>query len=203
MIISIDQCTCTCTYNNLSIHNCIHLSSYHLSIHSINIPPIHSSHPFSHQSVPSSINIYHNLFIYLPIYMYLSIYLSIYSTIYLSTYLSIFLSMYLSIYLSFHVHIIIHIAIFNLTIFSWQQGEITNFEYLMELNKLAGRTFNDLMQYPVFPFILSDYKSKELNLTQHSVYRYVNTCHSDFVYLCLGFICTCTCTCIFSFLQET
>lgn len=58
--------------------------------------------------------------------------------------------------------------------YSWQQGEITNFEYLMELNKLAGRTFNDLMQYPVFPFILSDYKSKDLNLTQHSVYRKLN-----------------------------
>ena len=47
---------------------------------------------------------------------------------------------------------------------SWNQGEITNFEYLMELNKLAGRTFNDLMQYPVFPFILSNYNGEELDL---------------------------------------
>lgn len=50
-------------------------------------------------------------------------------------------------------------------------GEITNFEYLMELNKLAGRTFNDLMQYPVFPFILSDYSSSELDLTQLAIFR--------------------------------
>ena len=34
----------------------------------------------------------------------------------------------------------------------WQEGAITNFDYLIQLNKLAGRTFNDLMQYPVFPF---------------------------------------------------
>ena len=54
---------------------------------------------------------------------------------------------------------------------SWQHGEITNFEYLMELNKLAGRTFNDLMQYPVFPFILSDYNSEELDLSQDTSFR--------------------------------
>ena len=28
----------------------------------------------------------------------------------------------------------------------------------MDLNKAAGRTFNDLMQYPVFPFVLSNYR---------------------------------------------
>lgn len=41
----------------------------------------------------------------------------------------------------------------------------------MELNKLAGRTFNDLMQYPVFPFVLSDYTSEELNLKDPGVFR--------------------------------
>ena len=55
---------------------------------------------------------------------------------------------------------------------SWRQGETTNFEYLMELNKLAGRTFNDLMQYPVFPWILSDYKGKQLDLKSHDSFRY-------------------------------
>jgi hypothetical protein len=54
---------------------------------------------------------------------------------------------------------------------SWQQGEMTNFEYLMELNKLAGRSFTDLMQYPVFPFILSDYTSHNLNFLEPSVFR--------------------------------
>lgn len=54
---------------------------------------------------------------------------------------------------------------------SWKQGEITNFEYLMELNKLAGRTFNDLMQFPVFPFVLADYSSEELELRNRDSFR--------------------------------
>lgn len=33
----------------------------------------------------------------------------------------------------------------------------------MHLNTLAGRSYNDLMQYPVFPWILADYDS-EVNL---------------------------------------
>ncbi|XP_078239262.1 lysosomal-trafficking regulator isoform X4 [Pogona vitticeps] len=53
----------------------------------------------------------------------------------------------------------------------WYTGQITNFEYLTHLNKHAGRSFNDLMQYPVFPFILSDYTSETLDLYDPSVYR--------------------------------
>uniref|UniRef100_A0A674K2R6 Lysosomal-trafficking regulator n=1 Tax=Terrapene triunguis TaxID=2587831 RepID=A0A674K2R6_9SAUR len=53
----------------------------------------------------------------------------------------------------------------------WYTGQITNFEYLTHLNKHAGRSFNDLMQYPVFPFILSDYTSETLDLHDPSVYR--------------------------------
>uniref|UniRef100_A0AAF5D4N2 BEACH domain-containing protein n=1 Tax=Strongyloides stercoralis TaxID=6248 RepID=A0AAF5D4N2_STRER len=54
---------------------------------------------------------------------------------------------------------------------TWRQGIITTFEYLMLLNKLAGRSYNDLMQYPVFPFILSDYTSETLNLNNPNSYR--------------------------------
>jgi hypothetical protein len=53
----------------------------------------------------------------------------------------------------------------------WQKGLITNFEYLMYLNTLAGRSFNDLTQYPVFPFILANYKTKELNLNSPEMFR--------------------------------
>lgn len=53
----------------------------------------------------------------------------------------------------------------------WQKGEISNFAYLMALNSAAGRTFNDLMQYPVFPFILSNYKAGQIDLTLQSNYR--------------------------------
>ena len=48
---------------------------------------------------------------------------------------------------------------------------MTNFEYLTHLNKLAGRSFNDLMQYPVFPFVLGAYESDNLNLKDPSNYR--------------------------------
>lgn len=34
-----------------------------------------------------------------------------------------------------------------------------------------GRNYNDLSQYPVFPWILSDYTSETLNLNDPSVYR--------------------------------
>lgn len=53
----------------------------------------------------------------------------------------------------------------------WQRGLISNFEYLMHLNTLAGRSFNDLTQYPVFPFILADYSSEELDLNNPSTFR--------------------------------
>ncbi|ELT90958.1 hypothetical protein CAPTEDRAFT_18825 [Capitella teleta] len=53
----------------------------------------------------------------------------------------------------------------------WLQREISNFEYLMHLNTIAGRTYNDLSQYPVFPWILSNYDSDTLDLDDVSNYR--------------------------------
>ena len=53
----------------------------------------------------------------------------------------------------------------------WKQGHLTNFQYLMELNRLSGRTFNDLMQHPVMPWILADYTSPHLNLTTPASFR--------------------------------
>ncbi|KAF8412352.1 hypothetical protein HHK36_000314 [Tetracentron sinense] len=53
----------------------------------------------------------------------------------------------------------------------WARWEISNFEYLMQLNTLAGRSYNDITQYPVFPWILSDYSSRTLDLTNPSSYR--------------------------------
>ncbi|KAL4238058.1 hypothetical protein ACF0H5_002769 [Mactra antiquata] len=53
----------------------------------------------------------------------------------------------------------------------WQTHQITNFEYLTYLNKRAGRSFNDLMQYPIMPFILRDYTSPSIDLRDLSVYR--------------------------------
>lgn len=53
----------------------------------------------------------------------------------------------------------------------WVRGEISNFHYLMLVNTLAGRTFNDLTQYPVFPWVLADYTSEELDLTDPKSFR--------------------------------
>ncbi|KAE9419817.1 hypothetical protein Angca_008986, partial [Angiostrongylus cantonensis] len=57
----------------------------------------------------------------------------------------------------------------------WQkklfQREISNFDYLMFLNTVAGRTFNDLNQYPVFPWILTNYTSDHLDLNIAANFR--------------------------------
>ncbi|KAK2844496.1 hypothetical protein Q5P01_011155 [Channa striata] len=53
----------------------------------------------------------------------------------------------------------------------WVCREISNFEYLMQLNTIAGRTYNDLSQYPVFPWVLCDYMSPTLDLEDPSVFR--------------------------------
>ncbi|KDD72544.1 Beige/BEACH domain-containing protein, partial [Helicosporidium sp. ATCC 50920] len=53
----------------------------------------------------------------------------------------------------------------------WTAGRVSNFEYLMQLNKAAGRSFQDLTQYPVFPWVLRDYASPALDLDDPAVYR--------------------------------
>nr|ACN54332.1 beige/BEACH domain protein [Epichloe festucae] len=53
----------------------------------------------------------------------------------------------------------------------WQKGEVSNFHYLMMVNTMAGRTFNDLTQYPVFPWILADYTSEDLDLEDPATFR--------------------------------
>ncbi len=53
----------------------------------------------------------------------------------------------------------------------WVRGEISNFQYLMAVNTLAGRSYNDLMQYPVFPWVLADYKSEELDFSNPKTFR--------------------------------
>ncbi|CAH0557856.1 unnamed protein product [Brassicogethes aeneus] len=53
----------------------------------------------------------------------------------------------------------------------WQNGIISNYEYLEYINSLGDRTVNDLTQYPVFPWIISNYTSDELDLEDPSNYR--------------------------------
>ncbi|OQS03787.1 hypothetical protein THRCLA_03918 [Thraustotheca clavata] len=53
----------------------------------------------------------------------------------------------------------------------WIERKMSNFDYLMHLNFIAGRTYNDLAQYPIFPWVLADYTSDTLNLTNPSTFR--------------------------------
>ncbi|KAG6033755.1 hypothetical protein E4U41_006809, partial [Claviceps citrina] len=59
----------------------------------------------------------------------------------------------------------------NAIVKRWQKGEVSNFHYLMMVNTMAGRTFNDLTQYPVFPWILADYTSEDLDLEDPATFR--------------------------------
>ena len=54
----------------------------------------------------------------------------------------------------------------------WINGEISNFEYLIHINNFAGRTFHDINQYPVFPWVLSNYSSHKLDLNDKNNFRY-------------------------------
>lgn len=53
----------------------------------------------------------------------------------------------------------------------WRRRLISNLEYLMRLNVIAGRSYNDITQYPVFPWIIQDYASEVLDLSSRDTYR--------------------------------
>jgi factor associated with neutral sphingomyelinase activation len=54
---------------------------------------------------------------------------------------------------------------------AWRSGRLSNFDYLLYLNLAAGRSFCDLSQYPVFPWVLADYTSQELDLANPASFR--------------------------------
>ena len=41
----------------------------------------------------------------------------------------------------------------------WQEEQINTYEYLLFLNKYATRTYNDVNQYPVFPWVIRKFES--------------------------------------------
>ncbi len=45
----------------------------------------------------------------------------------------------------------------------WVDGLITNFDYIMYLNTMASRSFLDLSQYPIMPWVISNYEHEECN----------------------------------------
>jgi factor associated with neutral sphingomyelinase activation len=53
----------------------------------------------------------------------------------------------------------------------WVEGTMSNYDYLIALNSAANRTRNDLSQYPVFPWVISNYESASLDLNDHNNFR--------------------------------
>ncbi|EPY26819.1 neutral sphingomyelinase activation associated factor-like protein [Strigomonas culicis] len=53
----------------------------------------------------------------------------------------------------------------------WQARQVSNYEYLLYLNKLASRSFDDLSQYPVFPWVLRCYDVDRVDLQDSRSYR--------------------------------
>ena len=56
----------------------------------------------------------------------------------------------------------------------WSNGILDTYSYLMLLNTLSGRTYNDLAQYPVMPWILGNYSSDNVDLTESNTFRDFN-----------------------------
>lgn len=54
---------------------------------------------------------------------------------------------------------------------AWESRQLSNLHYLLALNSIAGRTVHDTNQYPVFPWVLSDYSSQHLDLAHPASYR--------------------------------
>lgn len=53
----------------------------------------------------------------------------------------------------------------------WSRGRISNFFYLLAINFYAGRSFNDITQYPIFPWVISNYTADELDLNKRGNFR--------------------------------
>ena len=53
----------------------------------------------------------------------------------------------------------------------WADGKISNYDYLQICNIYAQRSTQDLTQYPVFPWVIKDYKREVLDLNDLTVFR--------------------------------
>ena len=54
---------------------------------------------------------------------------------------------------------------------AWKKGTFSNFEYLTLLNKFGNRSYNDLSQYPVFPWVLNKFDSESIDLKDETNFR--------------------------------
>lgn len=57
----------------------------------------------------------------------------------------------------------------------WKKRNISNYEYLYYLNLLSGRSYNDINQYPIYPWILFEMNNNSINIEDPAVYRKLST----------------------------
>ena len=60
--------------------------------------------------------------------------------------------------------------IFSIHQDEWKKNKISNLEYLMWLNIFSNRSYRDITQYPIFPWILENYDLNNKTL-EHIKYR--------------------------------
>lgn len=53
----------------------------------------------------------------------------------------------------------------------WMNGYLSNYDYLIYLNRFSSRSFNDISQYPIFPWVISEYSDDEFKLNVKNYYR--------------------------------
>ncbi|OHT09756.1 hypothetical protein TRFO_21177 [Tritrichomonas foetus] len=56
----------------------------------------------------------------------------------------------------------------------WKNHQISTFEYLTWLNLLSGRSYFDSRKYPIFPIIIKNYESNEIDFSNLDLFRDLN-----------------------------
>ncbi|OHS96451.1 hypothetical protein TRFO_37367 [Tritrichomonas foetus] len=54
---------------------------------------------------------------------------------------------------------------------SWISRKMTNFEYLMQINIFSGRSFRDASNYPILPWVITDYTTSAFSLNDIGMFR--------------------------------
>jgi len=53
----------------------------------------------------------------------------------------------------------------------WVTNKLSNYDYLCLLNKYSSRSYNDINQYPIFPWVIKNYSKDELDINDDSIFR--------------------------------
>lgn len=54
---------------------------------------------------------------------------------------------------------------------AWIHGELSNFDFILYINFIANRSFNDISQYPIFPWVVQNYKFPDFELEKDKTFR--------------------------------